>query len=137
MTDYNYKIGMIKNDIIEFIKKKSDGIYNTDQSVRDFKCDDLITEMSDYYIWRFEQDFFDYISQNICFEFQLSSFGRNIGYALKTFIKLNPAYGLHTLDKFLTEFVNSQFDDLENWNGRLQSSYLSGYQSMIMQKKSL
>ena len=135
MTDYNYKLGIIKNDIIELLKQKSAEIYATDQMYRDFKGTDLITEMSDYYIWRFEEDFFDYMKYNLCLQFQLSSFGRNIGYALKTFIKLNPTCGIHILDKFLSEFVNSQFDDVDNWGYELKLGYCSGQHTMIMQKK--
>ena len=135
MTDYNYKVGIIKNDIIELLKQRSAEIYTTDQTYRNFKCTDLITEMSDYYIWRFEEDFFDYIKNNICLQFKLSCFGRNIGYALKTFIKLNPICGIHILDKFLSEFVNSQFDDINNWGYELKLAYGSGQQTMIMQKK--
>ena len=135
MSGYNYKIGMIKFDIIELLEKKSAEIYEIDQSYRDFKADDLIIEMCDYYIWRFEEDFFDYINQNM--RIRLSCFGRNIGYALKSFIKLYSTCDIHTLNKFIKEFVDIQFDDLDNWGYGLQLSYGSGQEAMIMQKKTV
>ena len=121
MSDYNYKIGVIKKDIIDLLKKKSEDIYNDDKTYLEYKLDDLVIEMSDYYIWIFEQDFGHYISQNMCF--QLSLAGKTSVYVLKTFIKLNQEYDLNTLHTFLTEFVNIQFADFDNWCYGLCSSY--------------
>ena len=120
MSDYNYKIGIIKNDILDFIKKKTEDVYNEDKSYRDYKMDDLVIEMSDYCIWLFEEDFSDCITQNMLQQISLA--GKTTIYVLKTFIKLNPEYDINTLN-FLTEFVNTQFSDFDNWCYGLHFAY--------------
>ena len=57
---------------------------------------------------------------------QLECAARNIGYALTTFFKVNTNCSLSNLDNFTTEFLNTQFEDFDNWCYDLYLSYSEG-----------
>ena len=132
MADYDSKIETIRRSLSDFLKKKTSDIYNIKDCYREFKADDLVFDMSKYYITKFEEEFTSHITSDMRLE--LGCCGRNIGYALKTFIKLNPHCSEKNLDKFANEFLIVQLDDgLENWFYDLELSF----ESCQVRKKTL
>jgi hypothetical protein len=135
MTDYHNKFMIIKNDITDSLKKKITDIYDVEECYREFKIDDCIFEMSMYYISKFEEEFLGYIKNHI--RSQLECNGRNLGYAIKTYIKLYPDCSINNLDKFAIEFLTTQFDDFDNWCYDLEISYSERQDSVNIQKKTV
>lgn len=113
MSDYNAKIENIKRSLCEFLKSKTTDIYSAEHCYREFTADDLVFEMQKYYISKFEEEFTN-LTENM--RVQLGCYGRNIGYALKTFIKLNPNCTEKSIGKFANEFLLTQLDDdFDHW----------------------
>jgi len=135
MSDYRNKFITIKNTLNDFIKKKFIYIYDIEYCYREFVIDDFIFELSMYYISIFEQEFNGYIKNHI--RWQLECNGRNIGYAIKTYIKLNPECSIDILNKFVTEFVNTQFEDFDNWSYDLEISYSEKQDTLNIEKKTV
>jgi hypothetical protein len=113
MSDYYVKMESVKRALSDFLKKKTIEIYSIEQCYREFTADDLVFDMQKYYISKFEEEFPN-LTQNMRLE--LGCYGRNIGYALKTFIKLNVNCTEKSLGKFANEFLLTQLDDdFEHW----------------------
>jgi hypothetical protein len=113
MSDYNDKIETIKSSLSDFLKNKTNDIYSAEHCYREFTADDLVYEMHKYYISKFEEEFPNITEHN---RIELGCYGRNIGYALKTFLKLNPNCTQKSLNRFANEFLLTQLDDdFEHW----------------------
>ena len=133
--NYNDKIDRIKNSIYDFIKSKIVDIYNIEECYREFKVDNLIFDIGLYYISKFEEEFYGYIKKNI--SVQLNCNGRNIGYAIKTYIKLNKNCTVNNVYIFANEFLTTQFTDFDNWCYDLQMSYSDKQDIICIEKKTL
>lgn len=121
MLQYNNKLEKVKQSLLLFVQKETYDLYNIDQTDREFKFNNFITIIAVHYISKFNEEFFEYINYDTVL--QLECAARNIGYALKAYFKVNPHCSLRNLDKFATEFINTQFDDFDNWCYDLYLSY--------------
>jgi hypothetical protein len=70
------------------------------------------TDISDGYRRIVKEQFGEYITKEI--EYQLYFAGKNIIYAIQTFITLNEEYNLDELLDFVDIFITKQLDDFEN-----------------------
>ena len=124
MPSYDLKLETIKNAVIYFVKQEAYTIYNIHPNHREFKFKNFITNISVYYVSKFHEEFYQYINYDT--GLQLECAARNIGYALKTYFKVNTNCTLSNIDNFTTEFLNIQFEDFDKWCYDLYLSYSEG-----------
>jgi len=121
MLDYNNKLEKVRQSLLFFVQKETYALYNINHNDRELKFNNFITIIAVHYVLKFNEEFFDYINYDTVL--QLECAARNIGYALKSYFKVNTYCSLSNLDKFATEFINTQFDDFDNWCYDLYLSY--------------
>jgi hypothetical protein len=121
MLQYNIKLETVKKSLLFFVQKETCNLYNIHHTHREFKFNDFIMNIAVHYVLKFNEEFSEYINYDTVL--QLECAARNIGYALKTYFKVNPNCTLSNLDKFANEFITIQFDDFDNWCYDLYLSY--------------
>jgi hypothetical protein len=121
MLDYNNKLEKVRQSLLFFVQKETHDLYNINHIDRELKFNNFITIIAVHYVSKFNEEFFEYINYDTVL--QLECAARNIGYALKAYFKLNQHCSLRNLDNFATEFINTQFDDFDNWCYDLYLSY--------------
>ena len=106
---YEQKFAIVKKSLIEFVKENITSRYNY--------CNEFhmwsYSAIKGAYVSKFKEGFSEYMNSDI--ESKLWFAGQNIGFAVQTFIDLNPNYTLNKLIKFVETFLTTQLDDFGNW----------------------
>ena len=106
---YEHKFAIVKNSLFNFVKETITSRYNY--------CNEFhmwsYSAIKEAYVSTFKEQFSEYMNSDI--ESKLWFAGQNIGFAVQTFIDLNPNYTLNTLLNFVGTFLMAQLDDFTDW----------------------
>jgi len=108
-TVYEQKFNIVKNSLINFVKQQIISRYNYTNEFHIWSY----SAIKESYVSKFKEEFSEYMNSDI--ETKLWFAGQNIGFAVKTFINLNPKYTLNTLLKFVETFLIIQLNEFGNW----------------------
>jgi hypothetical protein len=106
---YEEKLERVKVSLINYVKEQIISRYNYNNEFHMWSY----TAIKEAYVSKFKDEFAQYMNREI--EQKLWFAGQNIGFAVQTFIDLNPNYTSNKLVNFVETFLKIQLDDFHNW----------------------
>ena len=107
---YQVKLERIERVLINTVKNEISNRYGC--------CENIFwywsyTAVKEAYVSAFKNEFPEYINESI--KDKLWFAGQNFGFAIQTFISINPQFTLDDLLNFAEGFVSIQIGDFNNW----------------------
>jgi hypothetical protein len=106
---YEERFDIVKNSLIDFVKERIASRYNYNNEFHIWSY----SAIKEAYVSKFKEEFSEYVNSGI--ESKLWFAGQNIGFAVQTFIDLNPNYTLDNLLEYVETFLTIQLDNFGDW----------------------
>ena len=106
---YGEKVARVKENIIALVLERIESRYNFNKDFHFWSY----SAIAEGYVSKFKEEFSQYMNDEI--NTRLWFAGKNVAFAVQSFIDINPSYTCRSLLRFVEAFVTTQLDDFDNW----------------------